>query len=336
MEISKNNWELARLKALKEEEELRAEFEDDEMLYTYARDDNQVKKKGKSSRKSSGSKPEIQPSRKTRRSGGGGGGENEGQKTSAHGGINGVEKAKSPSGRSSSVKVDRVTKSPPLRINADKTPASSPIKSPAISPTRTASLLNPRKTEAADGSKNASKTSPLSVAIPKICVAKATVQSPLSNNHVGLRTRKLSSPNSAQSSTNVSPKEKPKPPVLQAWSKPHLVIRTRRASLQQMTETNKVATKVPISPNLSVNRVSISPNPVVSRVPILPNLGTNADTLPISTTEVPKAEAMPSPTARLTKAQIISSLKAAIAGHRRSMSAKEGSKNDENDICNAR
>lgn len=44
IENSKKDWELARLKALKEEEERRAELEDDEMLYTYLRDDAQVKR----------------------------------------------------------------------------------------------------------------------------------------------------------------------------------------------------------------------------------------------------------------------------------------------------
>ncbi|XP_041347993.1 helicase SRCAP-like isoform X2 [Gigantopelta aegis] len=43
LEEAKQNWELARLKALKEEEELRAEIEEDEMLYTYSKEDsNQV------------------------------------------------------------------------------------------------------------------------------------------------------------------------------------------------------------------------------------------------------------------------------------------------------
>lgn len=45
----KRDWELNRLKALKEEEEKRAELEEDEMLYTYSRDDayQQVKKRNK-------------------------------------------------------------------------------------------------------------------------------------------------------------------------------------------------------------------------------------------------------------------------------------------------
>ncbi|XP_064613460.1 helicase SRCAP-like isoform X3 [Liolophura sinensis] len=44
VELAKNSWELARLKALKEEEERRAEWEEDEMLFTYSREDsyNQV------------------------------------------------------------------------------------------------------------------------------------------------------------------------------------------------------------------------------------------------------------------------------------------------------
>lgn len=45
----KKDWELNRLKALKEEEERRAELEEDEMLYTYSRDDayQQVKRRNK-------------------------------------------------------------------------------------------------------------------------------------------------------------------------------------------------------------------------------------------------------------------------------------------------
>ncbi|CAG5123366.1 unnamed protein product, partial [Candidula unifasciata] len=39
---SKKDWELARLKALKEEEERRAELEEDEMLYIYSRDESQM------------------------------------------------------------------------------------------------------------------------------------------------------------------------------------------------------------------------------------------------------------------------------------------------------
>ncbi|XP_076435128.1 helicase domino-like isoform X2 [Babylonia areolata] len=42
IENSKKDWELTRLKALKEEEERRAKMEEDEMLYTYLRDDCQV------------------------------------------------------------------------------------------------------------------------------------------------------------------------------------------------------------------------------------------------------------------------------------------------------
>ena len=45
IENSKKDWELARLKSLKEEEERRAEMEEDEMLYTYLRDDAQVKRR---------------------------------------------------------------------------------------------------------------------------------------------------------------------------------------------------------------------------------------------------------------------------------------------------
>ena len=49
IENAKKDWELNRLKALKEEEERRLEFEEDEMLYTYSRDDayQQVKKNNK-------------------------------------------------------------------------------------------------------------------------------------------------------------------------------------------------------------------------------------------------------------------------------------------------
>uniref|UniRef100_A0A2C9JZS6 Helicase domino n=1 Tax=Biomphalaria glabrata TaxID=6526 RepID=A0A2C9JZS6_BIOGL len=42
IENSKKDWELARLKALKEEEERRAELEEDEMLYVYAKDESQM------------------------------------------------------------------------------------------------------------------------------------------------------------------------------------------------------------------------------------------------------------------------------------------------------
>ncbi|XP_059176200.1 helicase domino-like isoform X2 [Physella acuta] len=42
IENSKKDWELARLKALKEEEERRAELEEDEMLYIYSKDESQM------------------------------------------------------------------------------------------------------------------------------------------------------------------------------------------------------------------------------------------------------------------------------------------------------
>ncbi|ESO91647.1 hypothetical protein LOTGIDRAFT_122039, partial [Lottia gigantea] len=42
IENAKKDWELARLKALKEEEERRAEMEEDEMLYTYSVEDSQL------------------------------------------------------------------------------------------------------------------------------------------------------------------------------------------------------------------------------------------------------------------------------------------------------
>ncbi|XP_035827815.1 helicase domino isoform X2 [Aplysia californica] len=42
IENSKKDWELARLKALKEEEERKAELEEDEMLYIYSKDDSQM------------------------------------------------------------------------------------------------------------------------------------------------------------------------------------------------------------------------------------------------------------------------------------------------------
>ena len=47
--VAKHDWELGRLQALKEEEERRAEFEEDEMLFTFSREDaqNQVKKRNK-------------------------------------------------------------------------------------------------------------------------------------------------------------------------------------------------------------------------------------------------------------------------------------------------
>jgi len=47
IEASKKDWELTRLKNLKEEEERKAELEDDEMLYIYSKDESQVKKKGR-------------------------------------------------------------------------------------------------------------------------------------------------------------------------------------------------------------------------------------------------------------------------------------------------
>ena len=85
--LAKEEWELTRLKALRQEEERRAELEEDEMLFTYSRQEayNQVKKKSKkklltstpkptranSSRRSAGSdgtwsSPESEPKRPSR------------------------------------------------------------------------------------------------------------------------------------------------------------------------------------------------------------------------------------------------------------------------------
>lgn len=67
IEIVKKDWELGRLKALKEEEERRAELEEDEMLYIYSRDDayNQVKKKSKAQKANKDSAKVVTPSRIT-------------------------------------------------------------------------------------------------------------------------------------------------------------------------------------------------------------------------------------------------------------------------------
>ncbi|XP_061196592.1 helicase domino-like [Saccostrea echinata] len=68
IENVKKDWELGRLKALKEEEERRAELEEDEMLYIYYRDDtyNQVKKKSKKAQKANKTPAKIvTPSRIT-------------------------------------------------------------------------------------------------------------------------------------------------------------------------------------------------------------------------------------------------------------------------------
>ena len=64
--LAKEEWELSRLKVLKQEEERRAEIEEDEMLFTYSRDDaySQVKKPGRDkkcgrSRKARPSSPPV-------------------------------------------------------------------------------------------------------------------------------------------------------------------------------------------------------------------------------------------------------------------------------------
>ena len=57
IENSKKDWELARLKALKEEEERRAELEEDEMLYIYSKDESQVKKGRKPGKKAGRGRP---------------------------------------------------------------------------------------------------------------------------------------------------------------------------------------------------------------------------------------------------------------------------------------
>ena len=67
--LAKEEWELSRLKVMKQEEERRAEIEEDEMLFTYSRDDaySQVKKPGRDkkcgrSRKARSSGPPVDTS----------------------------------------------------------------------------------------------------------------------------------------------------------------------------------------------------------------------------------------------------------------------------------
>lgn len=65
IENAKKEWELGRLKALKEEEERRLEVEEDEMLFTYTREDafNQVKKSTKKAKAATAKVKTPNPSR---------------------------------------------------------------------------------------------------------------------------------------------------------------------------------------------------------------------------------------------------------------------------------
>lgn len=208
MELAKNSWELARLKALKEEEERRAEWEEDEMLFTYSREDsyNQVKKSSKSRKsqggaKSTGSTPTTQtrPSRANSR------------------------KSLDSSGAPNTPVEQNV-------IKVGKVPQASPVNVKVQNPVDSSPAVVQKKVIA-----------PLNIHVATSKPSNSPLRSP---NHTltSPKGRLVSPPNSRVASPSnvlspkpkvLSPKENSNPNTPQPWSNPNLVIRTRRASKQE-------------------------------------------------------------------------------------------------------
>ncbi len=186
MTIAKEEWELSRLQALKEEEERRAELEEDEMLYTYTRDDasNQVKKKR---------------------------GRPGGSPMSAAAVAKRVQSRAAAYAASQEVYTDRVAGGRAGKLRKGRRPsvesnesAKSDVVAPELQPAKakvggTAAGRRPGS-EKGDEFKENEVSKPTEVKKPSPAKVKITMP----NKNV--------------------------PPVLQPWSNPNLVIRTRRAS----------------------------------------------------------------------------------------------------------
>lgn len=316
MSLAKEEWELSRLKALREEEERRAELEEDEVLYTYSRDDafNQVKKKSKANRPTA---PVRQSNRKSLVS-------------------------TLPGNDSDSVKYDSAKSS---RISSRRSSIASSCSSTASlstdsfissqpsspeEPPRHRGPGRPRK----DGKQKRRYDDDDDWEVPNKSVKLAHVDKPNTRKHkptmfdedlvnqgkrltpkaqpkpntlrTPIPTKKMpgkSTPkinNTTPKPTKTSPgltSPKASTPVLQPWSNPNLVIRTRRASTQQqVTDESSGSESTPVRPTKppkvspikdNVNTPAKVVNVASPPVSVLQRTALPAS--PIATSQIPQA-----------------------------------------------
>ena len=207
--IAKEEWELTRLKALKEEEERRAELEDDDMLYTYSRDEsfNQVKKRARAlyqaslARKEKTVDSDSEINSKQRRSG------------------------RVPKRRSSTASIDSADsdkEQTPNEAVKPKKMKEKQVTNPVlknIKPTKE----KPKRRQNNKIDDNSNKVKPI-----KSRRSNANVKTSQKDLKPFSPVKKLPSQQLAEKLASLP---KPTNPALQPWSNPNLVIRTRRARL---------------------------------------------------------------------------------------------------------
>ncbi len=221
--MAKEEWELSRLQALKEEEERRQEEEEDEMLYTYTRDDamNQVKSKNK----------RLNPMCK-------------------------ASLAKRVQSRAAAYAASQ-----DVLIDEDKNVVS--IKRGRI---------KGRRSSAGSTHSDPGKVTPASTRQARVRLEKVEVSPTEKENDEGIVTRsraasgdELSPTRAKAGGKKASPGRvkapggspgKNIPPVLQPWSNPNLVIRTRHARQSVDPDGEIDVTSVPQAPVVSSTMVS--------------------------------------------------------------------------------
>ena len=196
--IAKEEWELSRLQALKEEEERRAELEEDEMLFTYTRDDanNQVKKnKRKVTSPLSLSEAAIAKRVQSR--------------AAAYAATQDFYIDDLVGGKQGKVKSRRSSVGSTTSTNSDTVRAPGSTKQAKV---KVEVDVGPAKDKNKVGEESDFKENTVAEMVARRQQAEAKKASP----------GKVKAPGSSPN--------KNAPPVLQPWSNPNLVIRTRRAS----------------------------------------------------------------------------------------------------------
>ncbi|XP_013379688.1 helicase SRCAP [Lingula anatina] len=240
IDSAKKDWELNRLKALKEEEERRLEIEEDEMLFTYSRDDacNQVKRKKKTAKVASKDREDVSKVK--------------------DGELNGSKPLRLPTRHSSRAasRASTPNQSEAAGGGGSKNRASKDCKGSSSKSEESESIGSPRTRSRPGSVDNEANKTPLRIVIPK--------QSPRSNSAVtspkqGTKSKLLSPRSSSSNSTpKVSPRSTPKSSpksnmsspkeivVPVSWSNPNLVIRTRRASAQTRFRQDSESSEVDV------------------------------------------------------------------------------------------
>lgn len=276
--LAKEEWELSRLKALKEEEERRAELEEDEMLFTYSREDanNQVKNKRAYSSGKKHRGPFLPKASK-------------------------MKERMVPMGLMDKYELEAETASPELRkrgrgrrSNAEIVASNSQVseigdehlarKKPAgeaehVSKSNTVSgLLKKDKVPKSDTvtSKQARlKTTPKKEKTPQKDVLLRT---PPKRNKITMIKNPQKNKALKSKVNSVSPMKSPGQSPPQPWSNPNLVIRTRKAStksapdspegdlVKEGSEEVDVVSLSPSSRRAGVHNTSVAIKPVLSKL----------------------------------------------------------------------